>query len=183
MRNPRNYTVRRSNRGTDTGEVGRQDITNVATISKPGVTTKSASVTVQVRSVTPPMRPGIHPYAKPVPALYENGSNNVLLLLDTSGSMTYESDSEDSTYGDAPSRWLTALLAASTTTARTRTAQTTQRSLELPPQPQVRPPGRDRTPRFPAWQPGENVAGGPPTTTHRRATPTTSTPTTADSTR
>ncbi|HPC75641.1 MAG: PilC/PilY family type IV pilus protein [Thermovirgaceae bacterium] len=102
-RNPRNYTVREIKiRARIPERLAGQDITNVATISKPGVTTKSASVTVQVRSVTPADAPQVFtPYAKPVPALYENRVEpNVLLLLDTSGSMTYESDSEDSTYGD-----------------------------------------------------------------------------------
>ena len=102
---PKNYTIKNNmikiRARVPEGKAG-QDITNVATISKRGETTQSASVTVHVQSGTPAVSPQIFTsYAKPAPALYENRVEpNVLLLLDTSGSMTYESDSEDTTWGD-----------------------------------------------------------------------------------
>ena len=97
-----NYTVRIIRIRAKIPEVlAGQDVTNVATISRPG-SSASSSVTISVQGGGGSEAPQIFPsYSKPIPPLYQNSVQpNVLLLLDTSGSMTFGPENDVTTYGD-----------------------------------------------------------------------------------
>ena len=187
--NPRNYTVReiKIKARVPEGRAG-QDIPNEARISKQGIATKTSSVTVHVRSPIPAVAPQVFtPYAKPAPALYENRVEpNVLLLLDTSGSMTYESDSEDTTWGDGSkpvsfgfsSRQYYYGKDTDSTNNDPGNPSNYHPNLKYVPQAEVDLIDSDRAARR-----RHGWGASTPTTTPRRATPATSTPTTAASTR
>jgi len=79
-----------------------QEIINTATISKDGFSDNaSTSLTVRGGASGGEFSEAFTPFYKPIPPLYENDLQpNVLLLIDTSGSMTFGPENDVSTYGD-----------------------------------------------------------------------------------
>jgi len=77
-----------------------REFTNTAEIVKDGFE-ESASTSIMVQGEPWSVSEIFTPFYKPVPPLFENNIQpNVLLLIDTSGSMTFNMTNDNTTYGD-----------------------------------------------------------------------------------
>jgi type IV pilus assembly protein PilY1 len=87
-------------RATVPSNLSGQEITNTATVEKNGFT-NSASTSVYVEGEPWTGGETFTPFLKPLPSLYDtNVQPNVLLLVDTSGSMTFNMTDDNTTHGD-----------------------------------------------------------------------------------